>query len=300
MPQKVDPNPGPAPATRPVNSKFLPVARRVARVATVVRRGEKLGTFQDDALLGVKVDVDTRLVQGPAALPAPLRKKSYGQRMFPTLQRSKSSGSIKDFDDDDLVGGTNVDDDDDAGSVDSGRGSNGSTSGTKSGYDYMDTSKVQHTGLLQRKAVGNTEARGKAKELAAQLHLELMGEAVGGSGQASFFHKDCTREQAESLLLGAAAGHAAHANGLFLARGAKTPGAIALSVFADGAVVHYQFKQQDGAWVHNGLVFGDCGSIEELAARLREADAATALCHPLRDHIDLAGNLVCSEVESWM
>lgn len=65
--------------------RLLPIAKRVQKMATVVRRGQKLGTFIDDSHLDVVVDKDTRIVLAEKALPDPVRRKSYGKRMFPNL-----------------------------------------------------------------------------------------------------------------------------------------------------------------------------------------------------------------------
>lgn len=276
-----------APATRAVANKFLPVARRVAKAATVVRRGQKLGTFTDDSLLAVQVDADTRLVQGPRELPAALRTKSFGQRMFPALQKNLALDAG--------LGGGTADDDEDLGLGDDPEALPGSVEAPRR-RPYEEMKGVLHTELLPVAKRGGQETKLKAAELAAQLFL-APAEAADAT---PYHHKDCTREQAERLLETAAAGHGDHADGLFLVRPAKTAGAIALSVFANGQVLHYQFKQQNGTWTHLGTAFEGCATVAELVARLREPDAAEALCHPLRDHVNTLGNLVCAEAESML
>lgn len=266
-------------------NKFLPVARRVAKAATVVRRGQKLGTFTDDALLGVQVDQDTRLVQGPRELSATLRKKSFGQRLFPSLQKSTDGTSVDDDAEDDLAALE--------ASLPGGTGADGPR---RKAYEEM--SGVLHLELLPVAKRGGAETKQKAAQLASQLFQLGAAADLVADDEAPYYHKEGTRDKAETLLETAAAGHGDHADGLFLVRPAKSAGAVALSVFANGQVFHYQFKQQNGEWTHLGTPFEGCTTVALLVARLREADAAAALCHPLRDHVSAAGELVCTEADS--
>lgn len=60
-------------------------------MARVVRRGQKLGAFVDDNLLDVNVDQHTRIVKGLKQHPPTLRRKSFGERMFPHLQDASTT-----------------------------------------------------------------------------------------------------------------------------------------------------------------------------------------------------------------
>ena len=73
----------PAPIIPQPAKKFLPKAKRVQMQARVMRRGEKLGAFTDDAHLDFEVDADTRMVVGRKEL---VSDKGYGQQMFPGLR----------------------------------------------------------------------------------------------------------------------------------------------------------------------------------------------------------------------
>ena len=66
------------------SKKFMPMAKRVQMAARVVRRGQKLGAFMDDAHLDVEVDQATRMVVGKKY--GKVSKHGYGQKMFAGLE----------------------------------------------------------------------------------------------------------------------------------------------------------------------------------------------------------------------
>lgn len=85
------PEPEPELDAEEQRKRLLPAARRVQMMARVVRRGQKLGAFVDDSLLDVDVDQQTRIIRGLREPNPTLRRKSYGERMFPSLQGTSTT-----------------------------------------------------------------------------------------------------------------------------------------------------------------------------------------------------------------
>ena len=233
-------------------TKALPVARRVVKVAKVVRKGEVLGTFMDDSLLDVEVDQMTRLVKGKKrADNVTARRKSYGQSMFPNLPQFKVENE---------TGESKADNEDD-----------------DKGYEDV----VLSTSKQDKKKKVN-------KAFAMLLGHELLENEVATGGPL-WLHGQLEREESANLLKTTAAEHPDVADGLFLVRPSSKGGvSYSVDVFYQGEIHHYLFKQRDGAFVHKTVVF-EAPTLEALVEHLRNPDAETGLATTLRQYVSRLG-----------
>jgi hypothetical protein len=245
--------------------KALPVARRITKVARVVRKGEVLGTFMDDSHLDVEVDQATRLVIGKKQddMQKTMRKKSYGQSMFPLLSPAKASD------------GDNVS----IRSTTSNKDSGHTDSHSDDGYEHVDPAAYN---------AKKEKAQKLAKTMALILGHELLEDEVR-SGGPLWLHAKLTREEADVLLTQTAADQPDVADGLFLVReSSKGAKAYSLDVFFHGEIHRYLFKQREDSFVHKSVVF-EVDSLEELIEHLRDPSTSCGLVTSPRSYVSRLG-----------
>ena len=202
-------------------TKNRPLAKRVAKGATVFRQGQKLGTFQDDRFLDVVVDQATRIIikrKDDVDDNAVKQKKSYGQRMFPALKQIgdvEKLSSEESLDEDDILCYG-------FGKVDSETTFVTTTTTTVMPSDPSTT----NTYFVQNK-------QSYAQSIPELTHWEL------------YQHGDLDRVAATSILTNAAILNPDAADGLFLVRNSKTtPEDFILSVLYLHHVHNYLFKKR--------------------------------------------------------
>ena len=234
--------------------RLRPAARRVAVMARVIRRGQKLGAFVDDTLLDVEVDQHTRIVKGRRTQPAQVadHRKSFGERMFPRL----ASVDVEATDNADNHGNDSNDDENDTGP-----------------QRYSDL-EIRHPSMSGRKMANLMQ---QAALLTNELEVVRKGPA-----DEPWMHGPITREETERLLTKAAATYPHQADGLYLVRtGTKKAGSYVISLWADSKVHHYLFKSLEDGFVLKGKFFPACSMVQLLEHFKIDDDVglATELTH---------------------
>ena len=231
--------------------RALPIARRVTKVARIIRKGELLGTFMDDSHLDVEVDKQTRLVIGPKRSDAshgPSRKKSYGQSMFPQLPS---------------FGGESTDDKPDESEAPVTKRDSAILHADHSSSDDYDDPDDKPSGVRDEKTKQVT------KKMALLLGAELLELEVKREGPL-WMHAKLTRDEAEKLLMMTASSmQSGNTDGLFLVRESSKAGkAYSLDMYFEHKVHRYLFKQKGATYTHKNIVF-EVNSIESLIEHLR-------------------------------